>query len=101
MRVIVAGPVYVDPAERDRFVEGHRALVEGARKAPGCLDMSISPDPVEAGRVNVFECWESKEALEAWRARAPRPSTEAAIGEDRVSKHDIARSGPPFDCASR
>lgn len=97
MSVIVAGAVYVDPAERDRFVEGHRVLVEAAREAPGCLDLSVSPDPVAADRVNLFEYWESKEALEAWRARAPRPSTEVAIGGVEVSKHEIAHSGPPFD----
>ncbi|GAB3644519.1 putative quinol monooxygenase [Glycomyces tarimensis] len=97
MRVIVAGPVYVDPAQRDRFIEGHRALVERARSSPGCLDVSISPDSLEAGRVNLFEYWESRETLEAWRARAPRPSTDVAIDSVDVSKHDVARSGPPFD----
>ncbi len=97
MRVIVAGAVYVDPEERDRFVEGHRVLVEVSRTAPGCLDLSISPDSIEADRVNLFEYWDSEEALEAWRARAPQPTTEVAISKVEVAKHGIAHSGPPFD----
>lgn len=53
--VIVAGKLYVDPQDRDRFVEGHRCIMKAARRHPGCLDLSISADPVEPGRVNNFE----------------------------------------------
>jgi quinol monooxygenase YgiN len=73
------------------------ALVEQSSKAPGCLDVSVSADPFEEGRVNIFEDWESKEALEAWRARAPRPSSDVAATRIEVLKHEIAHSGPPFD----
>jgi hypothetical protein len=52
---------------------------------------------LEEGRVNLFEDWESKEALEAWRARAPRPSSDVAPTRIEVLKHEIAHSGPPFD----
>jgi hypothetical protein len=52
----------------DRLIEGHRNIVEQARKHPGCLDLAISPDPTEAGRVNIFEYWESKDTLDTWRA---------------------------------
>jgi quinol monooxygenase YgiN len=61
MTVIIAGPVYVDPADRDRLVEGLRVVVERARQHPGCRDLSVSPDSLDAGRVNLFECWESQE----------------------------------------
>lgn len=95
--VIVAGSVYIDPAEIDRHVEGFRELVEQGRAAPGCLDFSISADPFEPGRVNLFEYWESQESLDAWRARAPHPAVTATPLKVEVLKHDIARSGPPFD----
>ncbi|MEY8041729.1 putative quinol monooxygenase [Saccharopolyspora cebuensis] len=96
MALIIAGKVYVDPSERDRFVAGHQDLVEQARRYPGCLDLSISPDPTEPGRVNIFEHWESQEALDAWRAIAPAPSGSVAIADDHVRKHEISRSGHPF-----
>jgi hypothetical protein len=59
--------------------------------------VSVSPDPFEEGPVNIFEDCESKEALEAWRARAPRPSIDAAATPIEVLKHETAHSGPPFD----
>ncbi|WET82309.1 antibiotic biosynthesis monooxygenase [Amycolatopsis sp. QT-25] len=96
MTVSVAGKVYVDPAERDRYVAGHQVIVEKARTHPGCLDVVISADPLEPGRVDVFEHWESEEALNAWRAIAPRPAYSAEILDGEVFKHRVSPSGPPF-----
>ena len=96
MTVIVAGKVYVEPGERDRLIEGHRVVVERAREHPGCLDVSISPDPVEPGRVNIFEHWESAATLDAWRAISPRPTGSVELKDVQVFKHEVSRSGPPF-----
>jgi quinol monooxygenase YgiN len=96
MTVIIAGPVYVDPADRDRLVEGFRIIVERAREHPGCLDVSISPDSIEPGRVNVFEYWESEEALTAWRAKAPHPTAKGRLETGRVHKHLVTWTGAPF-----
>jgi quinol monooxygenase YgiN len=93
--VIIAGKVYVAAEERDKWVEAHDDVINRARSAPGCLDLYVSADPVEKGRVNIFELWESEEHLEAWRAVAdPPPKPEILGGE--VQKHQISASGPPF-----
>jgi quinol monooxygenase YgiN len=97
MALIVAGKVYVDPKDRNRFVESHRDIVVQARKQPGCLDLAISADPTEMGRINIFEHWESQEKLDAWRAIAPPPSASLDIELVEVFKHEISHSGPPFD----
>jgi quinol monooxygenase YgiN len=97
MTVIIAGPVYVDPADRDRLVEGLRVVVERARQHPGCLDVSVSPDSLDAGRVNLFECWESQEILDAWRKKAPRPTTRVPFKSGDVRKHVVSRTGDPFE----
>ncbi|MFJ8675664.1 putative quinol monooxygenase [Streptomyces sp. NPDC093589] len=97
MRVIVAGKVYVDQEDRDRCVDAHQNIVEQARKHPGCIDVAISADPAEAGRVNIFEYFESNEALDHWRSVAPSPSASFDIKDVQVFKHVIASSGPPFD----
>ncbi|MBF6332233.1 putative quinol monooxygenase [Nocardia transvalensis] len=97
MTVIVAGRLYVDPMDRDRFVEGHRPIMEAGRNQPGCIDLSISADPIEPGRVNLFEYWESPEALAAFRARGLHSAEVIDIKEDHVLKHEVSHSGPPFD----
>ena len=94
--VIVAGWFSVAPEDRDKFVDGHEDLIRRARKAPGCLDLAISGDPVDPSRVNMFELWESDDALNAWRAVANPPAQFTEILGGDVQKHEISKSGPPF-----
>ncbi|GAA1665008.1 hypothetical protein GCM10009745_03510 [Kribbella yunnanensis] len=97
MTVIVAGSVWVDPAARDQNVAAHQVIVRAARAYPGCLDCSISPDPIDPGRVNIFEYWDSEETLNTWRAIAPSPDpTTATIESQKVFLHEVSASGPPF-----
>ncbi|WP_181958454.1 hypothetical protein [Nonomuraea diastatica] len=46
--------------------------------------------------MNIFEHFEAKEALDAWRAGAPRPTASFKLKDVQVFKHVIAASGPPF-----
>jgi quinol monooxygenase YgiN len=93
--LIVAGSLYVRPEERDRWVEAHHDIVQIARRAPGCIDLYFCADPIDESRVNMFEQWESEEALQAWRAAAaPPPKPE--IRKATVLKYQISSSGPPF-----
>jgi quinol monooxygenase YgiN len=93
--VIIAGKLYVAPEEREAWIEAHHDVVKRARSAPGCVDLHISADLVEQGRVNLFEQWESEDALETWRSVAdPPPKPEILDGT--VQKHLISSSGPPF-----
>ena len=84
------------PEERDRYVELHKDLVRRARVAPGCRDVAITADPLEPGRVNVFELWESEEHLAAWREVANAPADAPPMLSDDVQKYQISSSGPPF-----
>jgi len=97
VKVIVAGKVYVDPGVRERFVEAHREIVERSREYAGCLDLSISADSVEPGRVNLFEYWESHEELDKWRAMSPAPSERIELLEVQVFKHEVSNTRGPFD----
>lgn len=94
--LIITGHLFVAPEDRDTYVENHIDLVRRARKQPGCLDLAISADPVEAGRVNMLEMWESQEQLDAWRtvANPPAPFTEFLGGD--LQKHTVSASGPAF-----
>lgn len=95
-RVIVAGWFTVDPSKRDGVVAGHRDLVERARKAPGCLDLAISADPINGARINNFELWQSQKHLDEWRAVANPPKEAAAVTGGDMQKHEISHSSSPF-----
>lgn len=99
--VIVAGRVYVDPARRAEFIAGTGAIVERAREHPGYLDLAFSPGPIDPGpidpgRVNIFEHFESRLALDVWRADVSAPEPRVPLRRDEMPKHEVVRSGPPF-----
>lgn len=94
--LIIAGKAYVAPGERDHYVEMHQDLMRRSRSAPGCKDAAITADPLEPGRVNVFELWDSEEHLVAWREVANAPEDAPAMLGDDVQKFQISSAGPPF-----
>ncbi|QGN50517.1 antibiotic biosynthesis monooxygenase [Micromonospora sp. WMMC415] len=87
---IVAGSLYVDPEDRDDYLAGCVEVVEAARKAPGCVDFTISGDLVEPGRVNVYERWESEEDLLAFRGSGPTEEQQVAIRGAEVHRYLIS-----------
>jgi quinol monooxygenase YgiN len=87
--VIVAGHVVVDPEQRDDYLAGCVEVVRQARRAPGCLDFSLSADLLEPGRVNIYERWESHAAVEAFRGSGPSDEQGATIRAASVSEYDI------------
>jgi quinol monooxygenase YgiN len=88
--VIVAGQIFVDPAEREPYLAGCVDVVEQARRAPGCLDFAISGDLVDPGRINILERWETQEALEAFRGSGPSEEQSAALLAASVAEYDVA-----------
>jgi quinol monooxygenase YgiN len=92
--IIVSGRIRTKPGRRDAFVSSSREAVEAARQAPGCIDFVVAADPLDPGRVNVYEQWESEEQLEAFRGEGPGDDLSADIVDADVSRHQIASSGP-------
>jgi quinol monooxygenase YgiN len=88
--VIVAGHVVVEPGEREAYLAGCVSVVEQARQAPGCLDFVIAADLVDAGRVNVYERWESQAAVDAFRGSGPSDEQSAAMVTASVAEYDVA-----------
>jgi quinol monooxygenase YgiN len=94
--IIVAGHIMLDPEQRETHLAGSKLIVEKARRADGCLDFSMTADLVDPGRVNLFERWESQEAVNAFRRRARRPKQRAAMLSVSVAEYDIADVRPLF-----
>jgi quinol monooxygenase YgiN len=87
--VIVAGHVVVDPKQRDEYLGGCIEVVRQGRRAPGCLDYSISADALEPGRINILERWESQAAVEAFRGSGPSTEQQATIVAASVCEYDV------------
>ena len=78
--------------DRATHLEGCRPVVDAARRAPGCIDFSISADLVDDGRIDVFEQWESVDAVEAFRGSGPSGEQQAAVLDAHVVQHTVAES---------
>ncbi len=94
--VIVAGHVTVQPQQRESYLAGSVIIVEQARKEVGCLDVAITADLVDPGRVNIFERWESQAALEAFRSSGPPFEHGGAMLVVSVAEYDVACMRPLF-----
>ncbi|GAA5026536.1 putative quinol monooxygenase [Actinopolymorpha pittospori] len=88
--VIVAGHIVVKPDQRERYLAGCVSVVEQARRAPGCLDFSITADLIDPGRVNIFERWETHEAVTTFRGSGPSEEQGAEMLAASVAEYDIA-----------
>ncbi len=89
--LIIAGHLLVDPTDRDAYPADCRTVVEPAREAPGCLDSVIAAD---AGRIGVYERWETEAELDAFRGSGPGSGTAARILDSDVRRDAIASVGP-------
>jgi quinol monooxygenase YgiN len=65
-------------------------VVEQARRAPGCLDYTITADLVDPGRIDIFERWESQGAVETFRGSGPSDEQGAAMRSASVAEYDVA-----------
>jgi hypothetical protein len=93
--IIVAGQLHLDPADRERYLAGVAEVARQARQAPGCHDFIKTADPIDPGRVNVFERWASDEDLHRFRGSgAPLPDLPEPLSAE-VHKYRIAAIEAP------
>jgi quinol monooxygenase YgiN len=88
--VIVAGHLVVEPQQRESYLAGCVSVVEQARESAGCLDFAITADLIDAGRVNIFERWESRAAVATFRSRGPSDDQSAEMLSASVTEYDVA-----------
>ena len=92
--LIVSGRIYVRPGARQAFLTSSLAAVAQARSARGCRDFVVAADPMEPDRVNVYEEWESEEALMTFRGAGPDHDVSSSIVRADVSRYIVLSSGP-------
>ncbi len=87
--VIVAGHLIVDPRQRDSYLDGCRDVVGQARGTPGCLDFAVTADLLDPRRVDIFERWESQQAVDAFRGSGPGDEQAGAVIWATVLEYDV------------
>jgi quinol monooxygenase YgiN len=96
MTIIVSGTLHVDPVQRDAYLQARVPILEHARQASGCQDFSLSPDLLDAGRINVYERWRTREDLLAYRAGdGPQLDDSIPVTAADVELHHISGSEAP------
>ena len=88
--VIVAGHLVVAPETRGAYLAGCAIVVEQARRAPGCLDFSISADLLDPTRIDIFERWASQADVEVFRGSGPSDEQSAELLSASVAEYDVA-----------
>jgi quinol monooxygenase YgiN len=95
--LIVAGHFDVDPDQRDAFIADREESMRRSRAEAGCIQYVFSADPLEPGRVLLFERWEDKAALathlEGMRS-GPRPASDIKVHDMELQQYEIADFGP-------
>jgi len=96
--VIVGGSFELDPGERDQFIASRVEMMRGSRGEDGCLEYTFAADPLDDGRVILFERWVSQAHLDAHLAglRA-KPNDDAPAVRPKsasIMMYDISDERP-------
>jgi len=92
--LIITAKMYVDPDRRAEFLAGNEDEIRQARGEPGCVDFIVAPDPVEPGRVNLFEQWAAAEDFARRCATfSPAPSDVEVLSHE-ATKYEMRSAGP-------
>lgn len=89
MAIIVAGKLKLKPCSRDEFIEKSRVAMSQARQTEGCEDFSVSPDPIDENRVNIFEKWSSRSRLVEFRNSGPDNDSLSLVDYFDVNEYEI------------
>ncbi|MEU8216185.1 antibiotic biosynthesis monooxygenase [Micromonospora taraxaci] len=88
--LIIAGSLRVEPDARDAYLAESAQVIAQARATAGCLDFLLAADPLDPGRIHVYERWESAEQLAAFRGSGPSDQQEAEILDADVQRYLIS-----------
>ncbi len=96
--MIVAGTFEVDPAQRADFLHSMEQGMRSSRREAGCLAYVLSADPIEPGRVVLYERWADKASLAAHLANPrPQPAPDAVpitVISSEIVQYEISAEGP-------
>ena len=92
--IIVSGRIYVRPGTRGRFLARSKEAIVQDRRASGCRDFVVAADPLDGNRVNVYEEWNSRKALTAFRGAGPGQDLSSLIEKAQVVERTVSSGRP-------
>lgn len=94
--LIVGGSFEVDPGQRDEFLAERHDVMRTSRAESGCLEYTFSADPLDPGRVLLYERWASQQALDDHLARLRDAPARRAVAPRSASIkiYDVAGERP-------
>jgi hypothetical protein len=87
--IIVAGKLTLKPGCRGEFIEQSLSSISQARANQNCLDFSVSPDPIDQNRVNIYEKWLSREALDVFRSIGPESRVLSMVLSFDINEYEV------------
>jgi quinol monooxygenase YgiN len=97
--IIIAGTINVDPAKAEAAIADAVVMMKATHEEPGNLAYVFSLDPLVPGQIQLFEKWESEEALAGHSSSdhmaefRPKMGGWGITGAD-IKKYEIASEGP-------
>jgi quinol monooxygenase YgiN len=95
--LIVAGTFEVDPDLREEFLRSKENAMRVSRRESGCHDYVFSADPLEPGRVVLYERWEDKASLAGHlaglRSQPVPESVQVPIITQEIVQFEISAAG--------
>jgi quinol monooxygenase YgiN len=92
--LIVGGTFEVEPDQREAFLAGRLDGMRTSRAERGCLEYTLSADPLDPSRVMLFERWADQASLDAHLAvprEAPAsPGTAVAPKAMSIIIYDVS-----------
>jgi quinol monooxygenase YgiN len=92
--VIVGGTFELDPDKRDLFLASRAEMMRTSRSEAGCLEYTFAADPLEPGRVVLFERWTDQDALDAHlvirRADTRSTDTDVVPNSSSIVIYDVS-----------
>jgi quinol monooxygenase YgiN len=101
--IIIAGTIDLAPEGRDACLAASAPLQAATRRdEPGCLAYCFAADPVEPGRIQVYELWTDQASLAAHFHHENYLAMRTMFAEHRITgadnkKYLVTRSEPVYD----
>ena len=87
--IIVCGKLQAHPGRRQELLDLSHLAIVAARNTPGCMDFAVSPDLVDADRVNIIERWATAESLRAFREDGPGEDISGLVRQFDIQEYEV------------